>query len=59
MFLTHFQNENFSLSRVEILYGESDGVEIRITNDQCYKHDSEKLNYIPEKTHRSDGNDPE
>ena len=33
MFLTHFQNENFSLSRVEILYGESDGVEIRITND--------------------------
>ena len=39
MFFTHFGNENFSLSRILILYGESDGMETRITSDEYYKHD--------------------
>ena len=42
MFLTHFKNEKLSLSRIWILYGESDGMEIRITNDEYYKHNPEK-----------------
>ena len=33
MFLTYFGNENFSLSRIEILYRKSGGMEIRIAND--------------------------
>ena len=40
MFLT--RNENISLSRIWILCGESDGMEIRITNEEYYKHDPEK-----------------
>ena len=39
MFFTQFGNENFSLSRIWILCGQSDGMEIRITNDEYYKHD--------------------
>ena len=42
MFLTYFGNENFSLLRIWILSGESDCMEIRITNDVYYKHDLEK-----------------
>lgn len=34
MFLTHFGNENFSLSRIWILNGESYGIEIRIISDE-------------------------
>ena len=42
MFLTHFGNETFCLSRIWILYGKLDGMEIRITNDEYHKHDPEK-----------------
>lgn len=38
MYLTHFANENFSLLRIKILYGNSDGMQIRIASDECYKH---------------------
>ena len=34
MLLTFFGNENFSLSRMWILSGESDGTKIRITTEQ-------------------------
>ena len=40
MFLT--SNKNIFLSRIWILYRESDGMEIRITNEEYYKHDPEK-----------------
>ena len=36
MFLTYFGSKNFSLSRIWILFGEPDDIEIRITNDEYY-----------------------
>ena len=42
MFLTHFENNQVSLSRIWILCGESDDTEIRITNDEYYKHDPKR-----------------
>ena len=38
--------------RIWILYGESDSMEIRITNDENYKHD-------PQKSHWNKANDHE
>ena len=38
MFFTHFGNGSFSLLRTWILYGESDGMEIRITDNQSIKN---------------------
>ena len=35
-------NENFSVSIIWILYGESDGMQTRIINKEYYKHDPEK-----------------
>ena len=35
-------NENLSLTRIRSLYEKSDGMEIRITNDEYYKYDPGK-----------------
>ena len=42
MCLAHFGSENSSLSKIWILSGESDGMEIRITNCKYCKHNPEK-----------------
>ena len=42
MFLTYFGNKNLSLTRIRSLYEKSDGMEIRITNDEYYKNDPRK-----------------